>query len=321
MKCEKAQEKVALAAWGELSQEEKRQLQEHLAVCEACSSEMEAVDALAKAMAFLPAEEPSPNLLARTRLRLEEAIDALPRENWLVRMSQRFSLGMARLRSAPLAASVLLMLGILAGGYGGYRAGLHTHDAAQTALILKAAEQNATPSKIANVSSIVQDGNSGTVLVKYNRLVPDSIQGSVDDPQIQQLLLLGARNRVNQNVRDDSVALLADECRAGRQCTDGPIRNALMVAMLYDKSAAVRMKALDGLEPYVSDDLRVRDAVLEALMNDSDAQIRAQAIGLLAPVEADSSVREVLHTVATQDDNPGIRDASQQVLAAAPQMQ
>lgn len=321
MKCETAQEKIALAAWGELSGEEKRLLEEHLAGCEVCSSEMEAVDALAKAMSFLPAEEPSPNLLARTRLRLEEAIDALPRENWLVRVTQRFSLGMARLRSAPLAASVLLMLGILAGGYGGYRAGLHTHDAAQTALILKAAEQNNTNSKIANVSSIAQDPNSGTVLVKYNRLVPDAIQGSLDDPQIQELLLLGARNRVNQSVRDDSVGLLADECRAGRQCTDGPVRNALMVAMLYDKSAAVRMKALDGLEPYVSDDVRVRDAVLEALMNDSDAQIRAQAIGLLAPAEADSSVREVLHTVATQDDNPSIRDASQQVLAAAPQMQ
>lgn len=321
MKCETAQERIALAAWGELSGEEKKQLDEHLAGCGMCRGEMEAVEAMVKAMSLLPSEEPSPNLLARTRLRLEEAIDALPRENWLVRTTQRFSLGMARLRSAPLAASVLLILGVLAGGYGGYRAGLHTHDAAQTALILKASEQNNTNSKIANVSSIMQDPNSGTVLVNYNRLVPDAIQGSLDDPQIQQLLLLGARNRANQSVRDDSVGLLADECRAGRQCTDGPVRNALMVAMLYDKSAAVRMKALDGLEPYVGDDVRVRDAVLEALMNDSDANIRAQAIGLLAPAEADSSVREVLHTVATQDDNPGIRVASQQVLAAAPQMQ
>jgi hypothetical protein len=321
MKCKAAQESIALAAWGELSSEQQAQLEEHLVECEACCNELEAVQALAKAMSLLPLEEPSPNLLARTRLKLEEALDGLPRENWLVRFTQHFSLGMARLRSAPLAASVLLVLGVAAGGYGGYRAGLHTHDAAQTSLILKAAEQNNTPSKIANVSSIVQQPNSENVLVKYNRLVPDSIEGSLDDPQIRQLLLLGARNRVNQNVRDDSVGLLADECRAGHQCTDGPIRNALMVAMLYDKSSAVRMKALDGLEPYVGDDVRVRDAVLEALMNDSDAHIRAQAIGLLTPVEADSSVREVLHTVATQDDNPGIRDASQQVLAAAPQMQ
>ncbi|MGB7188970.1 MAG: HEAT repeat domain-containing protein [Acidobacteriaceae bacterium] len=321
MKCEAAQEKIALAAWGEISEEQRGLLEEHLAGCEACSIEREAVEAMAKAMALLPAEEPSANLLARTRLRLEEALDGLPRESWLVQLSQRFSLGMARLRSAPLAASVLLVMGIAAGGYGGYRAGLHTHDAAQTDLILKAAEQNNTQAKIAGVSSVVQEPDSKTVVVNYNRLVPDSIQGSVDDPQIRQLLLLGARNRANSSVRDDSVGLLADECRAGRQCADGPIRNALMVAMLYDKSPAVRMKALDGLQPYVGDDMSVRDAVLEALMNDSDAKIRAEAIGMLTPAEADSSVREVLHTVATQDDNPGIRYASQQVLDTAPQMQ
>ncbi|MGB0122917.1 MAG: zf-HC2 domain-containing protein [Silvibacterium sp.] len=321
MKCESAQENIALAAWGELPDEQRLQLEQHLATCEACRDELEAVQGLAKAMALLPVEEPSANLLARTRLRLEEALDTLPRENWLVRFSQRFSLGMSRLRSAPLAASALLVLGVAAGAYGGYRAGVRGHDAAQAALILHAVQQNDSNARIASVSSIVQEPNSENVVVNYNRLVPDSIRGSLDDPQIRQLLLLGAQNRVDTDVRDDSVGLLADECRAGHQCTDGPIRNALMVAMLYDKSPSVRLKALDGLQPYIGDDMRVRDAVLESLMNDSDAQIRAEAIGLLTPVEADSSVREVLQTVATQDDNPHIRTVSQQVLDSAPQIQ
>jgi hypothetical protein len=35
---------------------------------------------------------------------------------------------------------------------------------------------------------------------------------------------------------------------------------------------------------------------------------------LLTPVEADSSVRDVLHTVATRDDNPQIRNVSRQYL-------
>jgi hypothetical protein len=321
MKCEEAEENIALAVWGEIPDEQRLQLEQHLANCEACSNELEAVQALAKAMSLVPAEEPSANLLARARLRLEEALDALPRESWLVRFSQRFLLGVSRLRSAPLAASTLLVLGLAAGAYGGYRAGVRVHDAAQASMILHAAQANDADAKIANVSSIVQEPNSENVVVNYNRLVPDSIHGSLDDPQIRQLLLLGAQNRANTDVRDDSVGLLADECRAGHQCTDGPIRNALMVSMLYDKSPSVRLKALDGLQPYVGVDTRVRDAVLEALMNDSDARIRAEAIGLLAPVEADSSVREVLQTVATQDDNPHIRDVSQQILNQAPQIQ
>jgi len=122
-------------------------------------------------------------------------------------------------------------------------------------------------------------------------------------------------------VRDNSVGLLASECRNGHQCDDGPMRNALMVALRYDKNANVRMKALEGLEPYIPEDMRVRDAVLEALMKDSDPRVRSQAINLIAPVENDSSVREVLHTVAAQDDNPQIRTVSRQVLQQLPQIQ
>ncbi|HTW46193.1 MAG TPA: hypothetical protein VMD58_11650 [Acidobacteriaceae bacterium] len=321
MKCESAQESIALAAWGELQDEARVQLEQHLTECKACRAELEAVQGLVKAMSLQPVEEPSANMLARARLKLEETLDALPRESLLVQMSQRFTLGMSRLRSAPVMASALLVMGVAAGAYGGYRIGAHVHNAAQTAMIMKAVQQNTVQSKIANVSSISQVPNSDDVVVNYNRLVPDSIEGSLNDPQIRQLLLLGVRNPANPDVRDDSVGLLADQCKAGNLCDNQPVRNALMVALLYDKSPAVRMKALDGLQPYVSEDMQVRDAILEALMNDADAQIRAEAISLLAPVEADSSVRDVLHTVATQDSNAHIRDVSQQVLDAAPQIQ
>jgi HEAT repeats len=126
---------------------------------------------------------------------------------------------------------------------------------------------------------------------------------------------------VNPGVRQNSVDLLADECRAGHQCTDGPVRKALLVALRYDKSPAVRLRALNGLEPYVSEDMRVRDAVLETLMRDSDPAVRARAIELLEPVQADSSVRQVLHTVASEDENPHIRTVSREVLDQLPEIQ
>ena len=78
---------------------------------------------------------------------------------------------------------------------------------------------------------------------------------------------------------------------------------------------------MNGLKPYVAEDMRVRDAVLDALMNDGDATVRSRAIELLQPVEADSSVLEVLDTVATQDDNPHIRTASREVLDQSPEIQ
>jgi hypothetical protein len=187
--------------------------------------------------------------------------------------------------------------------------------------IVDKAQEPGGPAEIANISSIVRQPNSQMVEVRYNQVVPQRIQGSLNDPSIRQLLMLASEDSASAGVRDDSVGLLADECRAGHSCQATGIRDALMVALRYDKNAGVRQKALEGLEPYVAQDVRVRDAVLEALMNDSDARIRTAAINILLPVEGDTSVRQVLHTVANSDHNPEIRTVSRQALSRVPEIQ
>ena len=166
---------------------------------------------------------------------------------------------------------------------------------------------------MANISSIVRQPNSEIVDVSYNQLVPRQVEGSLDDPH-PPVAHAGHGESFSAGVRDDSVALLAAECRAGHSCQPAGIREALMVALRYDRSPKVRQKALEGLEPYVADDMRVRDAVLEAVLNDNDPAIRTAAIGLLEPVEADTSVRQVLYSVSNSDDNAHIRNVSRQVL-------
>jgi hypothetical protein len=320
MKCELAQQKIALIVYEELPDDECHALEQHLATCTRCQEEFEAVKALRQAMAFIPTEEPSANLLALTRMRLEEALDNMPRNGWLVRSRQSIMGGLGALSHSPVAASAVLVLGLGFGALSGYRLAQRTPPP-QALPHPQVAQINSTPIQIANVSSIVRDPNSEDIEVQYNRLVPETTRGSLDDPQIRQLLLLGAQSRVDPGIQQNSVSLLADECRAGRQCSDGPVRKALLVALRYDKSPEVRLKALNGLEPYVAEDMRVRDSILEALMKDPDSAIRARAIELLQPVQADSSVREVLHTVASEDDNPHIRTVSREVLDQLPQIQ
>jgi Putative zinc-finger len=322
MKCELAQQKIALAVYGELPDDESHALEQHLSTCTRCQEEFEAVRALQQAMAFAPMEEPSANLLAQTRMRLEEALDNMPPVGWIARLRQTFAAGVAALSRAPVAASALLVLGIGLGGISGY----HYAQRVQPAIPALSSDPvtaavTAAPINVANVSSIVRDPNSEKVEVHYNSLVPQTIRGSLDDPEIRQLLLLGAESRLNPSVQQNSVSLLADECRAGHQCSDGPVRKALLVALRYDKSPAVRLRALNGLEAYVSEDMRVRDSVLEALMHDPDPAVRSRAIELLEPVQADSSVREVLHTVASEDANPHIRTVSREVLDQLPEIQ
>jgi hypothetical protein len=324
MNCELAQEDIVLSVYGELPDDRAHRLEQHLAQCERCQQEMEAVSALQKAMTATPMEEPSPSLLARTRLRLDEALDAMPQGGFFRRLSQRFRRGVGSLQGAPVMAMALLLAGVAAGGWGGYRAGLrtvHAGQAAQNAAAKVPVVADIDAAQIAGVSSITLEPGSENVEVRFDRVTPETAFGTLDDPQIRQLLLLGARNRANSTVHDDSVNLLAQECRAGHECNGGPLRNALMVALRYDRDARVRRRALEGLEAYIPIDTRVRDAVLEALLHDSDADVRTAAIGLLEPVDADSAVQEVLQTVASRDQNPHIRTVSRQFLEQVSQVQ
>ena len=316
MDCELAQQKIALFAYGELPDDQCPALEGHLATCKRCQEEFAAVQALQQAMVFAPAQEPSANLLAQARMRLEEALDTMPRNSWLTRVQQSMFRGVSMLGRAPVAASALLVLGLGAGSWGGFEYAARNH---RPVAELAGAVEGA--GKIANVNSIVREPNTENVVVHFNRLIPETTQGSLDDPRIRELLVLGAQSQLNPGVAQNSVKLLARECEAGHLCTDGPIRNALLVALRYDNDCQVRLNALNGLKPYVAEDVGVRDGVLEALLDDPDPTVRSRAIELLHPVEADSSVREVLHTVASEDDNPHIRTVSQEVLDQSPHIQ
>jgi hypothetical protein len=324
MNCEVAHERIVLAAYGELADDQIHELDRHLTTCVECRAEREQLQALKTLAAVYPPIEPHANLVARSRMRLEEALDAIPPKRWYERWGEGLLNNFARLQAAPAAAALLLVAGIGAGSLGGYEfAQTHAAHIAGKTVQAEAATAPipATPADVASISSIVQQPNSEMVEVRYNQVVPQRIQGSLDDPAIRQLLMMASEDTASAGIRDDSVGLLAAECRAGHSCNGAGIRDALMVALRYDRNEGVREKALKGLEPYVTEDTRVRDAVLEALLNDSDARIRTEAINILEPVEADMTVRQVLSTVAISDQNPQIRNVSRQVLRRVPEIQ
>jgi anti-sigma factor RsiW len=322
MNCELAHERIVTVAYGELPDEQIHELERHMAGCPECQTERDQLLALKVFADAQPVLEPPPNLVARSRQRLAEALDALPPKRWYERLSQRMTNNVASIQAAPVAACLLLVAGIGAGSLGGYE--YAQNRAAHAAALQNANVAQQTPvaqAEIANISSIVREPNSEMVEVRYNQVVPQRMEGSLDSPEIRRLLMLASENSESAGVRDDSVGLLAAECRAGHSCQAEGIRDALMVALRYDKNAGVRQKALEGLEPYVAQDVRVRDAVLEALLNDSDARIRTAAVSILEPVEGDTSVRQVLHTVANSDQSPQLRTVSRQVLQREPEIQ
>jgi hypothetical protein len=321
MNCDLAHERIVTAAYGELPDEQMHELERHMTSCPDCHRDREQLLAMRILADAHPVLEPPANLVARSRLRLEEALDALPPKRWYERLTQRMTNNFASIQAAPVAACLLLVVGAGAGILGSYEFRQSRTARVAAAQPVTASVVDTTPAEITSISSIVRRPNSEMVEVRYNQVVPQQMEGSLGDPKIQELLMLASENSTSAGVRDDSVGLLAAECRAGHSCQAAGIRDALMVVLRYDKNAGVRLKALDGLEPYVAADTRVRDAVLEALMNDADPQIRSEAVNILEPVEADTSVRQVLHTVANSDQNPHIRTVSREVLSRVPEIQ
>jgi hypothetical protein len=331
-----------LAAYGELPDDQAHTLSLHLAGCAECREEQEQLLALKTLSAANPVLEPNANLVARSRTRLEESLDALPPKQWYDRLGEWMTRTATGLQSAPVAASLLLVAGAGLGSLGGYEfsarhaaavaangaGGMETRSLVGSTPVVPAdlPSGSIAPGEIANISSIVRQPNSNMVQVSYNQVQPKKIEGSLENPKIRQLLMLASQNGANPDVRDSSIGLLAAECKSGHGCEGAGgqgmgVRDALMVALRYDRSATVRQKALEGLQPYVADDMQVRDAVLETLLNDPEAHIRSAAISMLEPVEADTSVRQVLSTVALSDQNSHIRNASRVVLRRVSELQ
>ncbi len=326
MKCQSARDCIVLLNYGELPDELAGVLEQHLIGCEDCTEELEAFQRFEERLAITPVLEPSPNLLAQSRMRLDDALDLIPPHGFLTQLRTNFYRWIGHVQSAPALATLLLGVGFLAGNFT-YRYQVanapkppKTPGTGGVVTINHPAE-----GVIGNVTGIVQTPNSELVQVNYNRIVPESMEGSLDSPDIRNLLLVGTNAAATPGVRINAVSLLTDECKAGHACqptADGNgIRHALMVSLRYDEDAGVRRKALEGLERYVGQDQHVRDAVLEAVAHDPDADVRRTAIGLLEPVQSDSSVRQVLRTVATQDANPYIRTASYNALQNAADIQ
>jgi hypothetical protein len=316
-----ARDNVILAYYGELPDELAGPLEQHLMTCEECQEELRAMQAMETPLAAFPVVEPSPNFLAQSRMQLDEALDAIPPHGFLTRLRTNFFAWMGHLQSAPALATLLLGVGFIGGNFvNRYQVNSARANESHGSLVIG----HPTESVIANVTGIERTPNTELVQVHYNKIVPETVEGSLDSKEIRELLLKGASASA-EGIRANSVGLLAAECRAGHECApseDGKgVRGALMVSLRYDKDAGVRLKALEGLQDYVSQDQRVRDALLEALAHDPDAKVRTAAIDLLVPVQHDSSVRQVLRQVSTQDDNPYIRTVSYNALQGSDSIQ
>lgn len=310
MNCEWVKQNIVFYVYDELPDDARHELEQHTARCKDCAEEVGATKQLRSDFAQFVVEDPSPSFLAASRMRLQEVLETAEQGGWWSRLFFDPVQWLNQVRFAPALAAAIFIVGF-AGGIG---ATYKLTKAGQSTDI--GSIQNPTPvlASISSISSVQQQPGSNQITVKYDTVSPQEAHGTLNDQNIQQLLLYAASNNLNPGVRMDSVNLLT------QQPNNQHVREALLYALRYDSNTGVRLKALDGLGPYVKDDVQVRDAMLESLMSDANPGVRIEALHLLEPVRADSGVRIVLQRLAAKDDNRYIKAQARSMIAQLPEM-
>lgn len=312
MNCEWVKQNAFLYAYDELADDQRFEFEQHVSRCAGCAEETKALQSLRNVMSAAPMLEPSPSLLADSRMKLQEALEIAQQERgWKRWFFDPFSM-VRTIKFSPALAAVILMVGFVGGAGVVWR--MTPKTTGNVIGTTQTTGTDTTQSSIAGIRDIQQDPNSNKVSITYDMLTPETVQGNINDQRIQQLLLYAARNNTNTGVRLNSVDLLT------KQPDDVKIREALEASLRYDPNPGVRLKALEALTPYVKNDSTVRDVVLEVLLHDNNGGVRSLAMQTLQPVRADSAVRMELQYLADKDKDPSIKRQAQAMVATLPEI-
>ena len=316
MKCDWVQQNILFYVYNELEDDARYEVEQHLARCPECAAELKATRKLHATLSQSPVVEPTPNFLAASRMRLQEALETAEPGGFWQRLIFEPATWLRQIRMSPALAAVIFMVGF-GGGIGATYNFLANRPQDNQLATTEQPSRQTPPveaAAITGIRSITQEPGSNHVSIKYDTISTQEAQGSLNDQRIQQFPLFSARNNFNSGMRMDSVDLLT------QAPNETHVREALLYALHNDSNPGVRLKALDGLSGFVKQDTQVRDAVLQALISDTNSGVRLQALRMVEPMKADSSVRSVLMKLAASDENASIRSQARTMITQMPEM-
>jgi len=285
-RCSKIAPILVFYACEEVSENERKLIDEHLAACASCAEQLAGERALWEAMdvANPPAGEinSADALLSQCRSQLAETLDDLSvtpvREHW-----QPFGWVRRWMALRPAWSGVMLIFfGILLGAevMPWLQSGLPSNNNGRAVNVL--ASQKLTDDQLSKMAvagiNLAPWPNAapGTVQLQLRAEQPMVLSGSVDDSNMRRVLTYVVENgeRFDAGVRLDCLDALKAQAR------DAQVRKALLLAARKDQNPAVRMKALEALKDSAADDA-VREAMLDALAHDANPGVRVEVVNML----------------------------------------
>jgi hypothetical protein len=273
-------------ACDEVSDRERKQIEAHVANCQACATQLAEENHLQETMvaALQSADEfdSSGILLSQCRSELAEALDDLSapplQEQW-----RPFGWLRRWMALRPAWSGALLVLfGIVVGTQVlPWMQNNHPGDANSQAMNVTAkpplTRDQLDKMEVAGINfSPSSDAGSPSVRLQLSAEQPMVLTGSVEDSDMRHVLTYVVENgeRFDAGVRLDCLEALKAAAR------DQQVRQALITAARKDQNPAVRMKALESLRAAASDD-DVRQTLLDALEHDVNPGVRVEAVNVL----------------------------------------
>lgn len=299
MNCTELDENLSLYLYDELPAEQRQACETHLAACAHCRARLEETRRLHGVLGKRPSPEPSPELLVHCRASLEEALDReLSGVSWKSLFNQ-WSSAFGSMSHLPIAAALtLVVLGFSMGWT------LRTRPAGVRPAMI---EESLTSSgdtdlsnlRINNISQVASGPKNGDVRITVNAERQMTLEGSLDDPRIRQVLIDAVTGYDNPGIRRDSMEVL-------RRHADNPnVRPALLYAVQNDPNAGVRLDALEAVQG-MEWNPEVRQALLNSLDHEKNQGVRVAAIDVLTD-HADQATLPALQRLAANDPNRYVR--------------
>jgi hypothetical protein len=298
MKCQEIQERGTLYLYDELVPVERAEFEAHIAACEACRGQLERLKRFESTLEACPRPEPSPEFVAHCRLSLDEALDreqlgwrALAR-SWFWNLSPA-----PASRAAAVATLVIFGFGL------GWMLRPRVGSLPTLTPAGQASSFDLNNYRVRNISQIAQDPQSGGVRITLDAERRVTLEGSLDDPRIREVLVNTMKNYDNPGIRRDTLDVL----RADPE--EPSIRAALMQA-LHDANPGVRLEALKTVN-HMECGVETHGELLKVVEKDPNAGVRTAAIdALVEHVQAEGPDAEVttgFEKVATSDPDAAVR--------------
>jgi hypothetical protein len=320
-RCAEIAAMLVFYACDEVNEQERQQIEEHLAVCDLCTRQLAGERELWEAIgAVRPAGEidSADVLLSQCRSELAEKLDDLSsavaaQEHW-----QLFGWARRWMALRPAwSGAMLVFFGVLLGTevIPWLQSGVPGNNNGRVVNVMasqKLTDEQLSKMAVAGINlSPWPNAAPGTVQLQLRAEQPMVLSGNADDQDMRRVLTYVVENgeRFDAGIRLDCLDALKAQAR------DLQVRGALLAAARKDSNPAVRMKALEALRDSAADDA-VREALLDALTHDANPGVRVEVVNMLVHSleheQGDSSFPNLVNV----PDNPD--DSSDETQAIAP---